>query len=68
VRAYVVHAFSPFQFGNGALSPFIPLWLGGEEYNEAPVVDLPSLQEVSVEKRVVGDDGVAVWRRVVGGL
>ena len=34
------------QFGNGALSPFIPLWFGGEEYNEDPVVDLPSLQQV----------------------
>lgn len=36
----------PVQFGNGALSPFIPLWFGGEEYNEDPVIDLPSLQEV----------------------
>jgi hypothetical protein len=36
------------QFGNGALSPFIPLWFGGEEYNEDPVVDLPCLQEVGL--------------------
>ena len=30
---------------SGILGPFIPLWLGGDEYNEDPVVDLPSLQE-----------------------
>ena len=31
-------------FGYFALSPLIPLWLGGEEYNENPVVDLPDLE------------------------
>ena len=30
------------QFGHHALSPFIPLWLGGEEYDEDPVVFLPA--------------------------
>jgi len=29
----------------GALSPFIPLWLGGDEAWEDPVVDFPLLQE-----------------------
>ena len=29
----------------GALSPFIPLWLGGDEAWEDPVVDLPLLQQ-----------------------
>jgi hypothetical protein len=28
----------------GALSPYIPLWLGGEEYDEDPVVDVPNLK------------------------
>ena len=30
------------QFGHHALSPFIPLWLGGEEFDEDPVVFLPA--------------------------
>lgn len=29
----------------GILGPFIPLWLGGDEYDESPVADLPDLQE-----------------------
>lgn len=29
----------------GPLSPFIPLWLGGEEYWEDPVQDVPLLQQ-----------------------
>jgi hypothetical protein len=29
---------------SGILSPYIPLWLGGEEYDEDPVTDLPNLQ------------------------
>jgi hypothetical protein len=33
------------HFAYGSLSPFIPLWLGGDEYNEDPVVDLPHLQK-----------------------
>lgn len=33
------------HFAYGALSPFIPLWLGGDEYDEDPVRDLPSLKK-----------------------
>ena len=33
------------QFGSGALTPFIPLWLGGDEYDEDPVTDLPLLKK-----------------------
>jgi len=33
------------HFATGALSPFTPLWLGGDEYDEDPVLDLPSLQQ-----------------------
>jgi hypothetical protein len=29
----------------GVLGPFIPLWLGGDEYDEDPVVDLPLLKQ-----------------------
>lgn len=33
------------QFAYGALSTFIPLWLGGDEYDEDPVTDLPDLKK-----------------------
>jgi hypothetical protein len=33
------------HFAYGSLSPFIPLWLGGDEYNEDPIIDLPRLQK-----------------------
>ena len=33
------------QFAYGVLSPFIPLWLGGDEYDEDPVIDLPNLKK-----------------------
>ncbi len=33
------------QFAYGVLSPFIPLWLGGDEYDESPVIDLPNLKK-----------------------
>ena len=36
---------SRVQFAHGALSPFIPLWLGGDEYDESPITDLPSLKK-----------------------
>ena len=29
----------------GALSPFVPLWLGGDEFDEDPVVDAPALKK-----------------------
>ena len=32
------------HFAYGALSTYIPLWLGGDEYDEDPVTDLPSLK------------------------
>lgn len=33
------------QFANGALHVYIPLWLGGDEYDEDPVIDLPLLKK-----------------------
>lgn len=33
------------HFAYGALSPLIPLWLGGDEYDEDPVLDLPNLKK-----------------------
>ena len=33
------------QFANAALHVYIPLWLGGDEYDEDPVIDLPLLKK-----------------------
>jgi hypothetical protein len=33
------------HFAYGALSPFTPLWLGGDEYDEDPIIDLPNLKK-----------------------
>lgn len=33
------------QLGAAALSAFIPLWLGGDEYDEDPVIDAPALKK-----------------------
>jgi hypothetical protein len=33
------------HFAYGVLSPFTPLWLGGDEYDEDPIIDLPNLKK-----------------------